>query len=181
MSSILLVPVPPVDRKLLQTLLHPLGAAFGIPVSLYPRDRIDPTRAYDPLRNQYNSTEVLSSVLEQFGGNSNKVLGVTSVDLFVPVLTFVFGEAQLDGTAALVSTFRLDDSFYGLAPNQQRHEERLIKEAVHELGHTFGLIHCHDYNCVMHSSTSVEEIDVKGMEFCGKCKESLRPHRTDRP
>jgi archaemetzincin len=177
MSSILLVPVPPLDRELFQTLRGSLQSIFGVPVSLYPKDRIDPVKAFDPVRNQYNSSVVLSTVLEHFGGDGNKVLGVTGVDLFVPVLTFVFGEAQLDGTAALVSTFRLDETFYGLTPNRKLYEQRLIKEAVHELGHTFGLIHCHDYRCVMHSSTSVEEIDVKGAEFCDECVEKLKPYR----
>jgi archaemetzincin len=113
-------------------------------------------------------------MLEQMGDTPGKVLGVTSLDLFVPVLTFVFGEAQLNGTAALVSTFRLNETFYGFPPNEALLEERLIKEAVHELGHTFGLIHCRDFACVMHSSTSVEEIDVKGKEFCGSCRKILR-------
>jgi len=174
MPSIVLVPVPPLERELLQMLVAPLRVAFGVPVSIHQQNSINPAPAFDSIRNQYNSTAVIASVLEQFGGNSNKVLGVTGVDLFVPVLTFVFGEAQLDGTAALVSAYRLDDVFYGLPPNRNLFEQRLIKEAVHELGHTFGLIHCRDYNCVMHSSTSVEEVDIKGSEFCENCNRILK-------
>ncbi|MBI4429387.1 MAG: hypothetical protein HY562_09750, partial [Ignavibacteriales bacterium] len=106
-------------------------------------------------------------------GASSKILCITALDLFVPVLTFVFGEAQLDGSAAIVSSHRLDESFYGLPKNQEILEHRLLKEAVHELGHTYGLVHCHDYECVMHSSTSVEEIDVKGTTFCTRCNQQL--------
>ncbi len=73
----------------------------------------------------------------------------------------------------MVSTFRLNETLYGLPENPRLLEERLIKESVHELGHTFGLIHCRDYNCVMHTSTSVEEIDVKGAEFCVGCKKRM--------
>jgi archaemetzincin len=98
-----------------------------------------------------------------------KILGVTGIDLFVPVLTYVFGEAQLDGRAAVVSSFRLDDRLYGLSPNPALLRERLVKETLHELGHTFGLLHCRDFECVMHSSTSVEEIDLKPAHLCGKC------------
>ena len=100
-------------------------------------------------------------------------MAVTTVDLYVPVLTYVFGEAQLDGKAAVVSTHRLRDELYGLPKNPQRLRERLEKEAVHELGHTFGLIHCHEPNCVMYTSTYAEEIDFKSTYFCETCCSSL--------
>ena len=174
MPSILLVPVAPVDRELLKALVEPIRASFGIPVALHESQNIDSAASFDSVRSQYNSTAILSALLNKLSTNGNKILAVTSVDLFVPVLTFVFGEAQLDGTAAVVSTFRLDESLYGLPENRPLLQERLIKEAVHELGHTFGLIHCHDYDCVMHSSTSVEEVDVKGKELCGSCRKILR-------
>jgi archaemetzincin len=174
MSSILLLPIPPVDRSLIKTLVPSLQKTFGATVSVHTHPSIDPAPAFDSTRNRYNSSIILASMLEQMGDTPGKVLGVTSLDLFVPVLTFVFGEAQLNGTAALVSTFRLNETFYGFPPNEALLEERLIKEAVHELGHTFGLIHCRDFACVMHSSTSVEEIDVKGKEFCGSCRKILR-------
>ncbi len=170
MSSILLVPIPPVDRELINILISPLQQIFGMPVTVQTHNRIDPTPAADPIRNQYNSSILLTRILAHRRVTSGKVLGVTGLDLFVPVLTFVFGEAQLDGTAALVSTCRLDESFYGLPSNPSLLRERLIKEAVHELGHTFGLIHCLHIECVMHSSTSVEEIDLKGMEMCKECR-----------
>lgn len=96
-------------------------------------------------------------------------MGVTSVDLFVPVLTFVFGEAQLDGKAAVVSSFRLRDELYGLPKNPERLKERLTKEAIHELAHTFGLVHCREPECVMHSYTYAEEIDFKSKDFCSAC------------
>ena len=99
-----------------------------------------------------------------------RVLGVTECDLFVPVLTFVFGEAQLDGDCAAVSTARLDERFYGLPAREELLRERLVKEAVHELGHTFGLGHCADWHCVMASSHGVERLDVKGSEFCARCR-----------
>ncbi len=102
-----------------------------------------------------------------------RVLGVTASDLYVPVLTFVFGEAQLDGNCAVVSTARLKDEFYGLPPRPDLLRERLLKEAAHELGHTFGLRHCADWRCVMTSSHAVERLDVKGAEFCRACKKPI--------
>lgn len=173
MPSILIVPVPPFDSAKVAALASPLQSAFGLPVEVNPNASVDPTFAFDIYRNQFNSTSLISAFVQRFSRHDGKVLGVTSVDFFVPVLTYVFGEAQLDGPVAVISTYRLDETFYGLPPDARLLEERLVKEAIHELGHAFGLIHCHDYQCVMHSSTAVEEIDVKGRTFCGACSALL--------
>jgi archaemetzincin len=94
---------------------------------------------------------------------------VTDVDLFIPVLTFVFGEATLDGDVAVVSTARLADE------NGDRYlAARLAKESVHELGHTFGLIHCGDARCAMARSASLAHVDVKRAALCGDCRVRLR-------
>ena len=170
MFSILIVPVPPCDNGAVDTLISPLQSIFQLPISRDSMEAVDPSFAFDAYRNQYNSTAIISTFIQRFAGYKGKVLGVTSVDFFVPVLTFVFGEAQLDGPIAVVSNHRLDDTFYGLPADPKLLKERLIKEAVHELGHTFGLVHCHDYRCVMHSSTAVEDIDVKSEIFCPACK-----------
>ena len=106
-----------------------------------------------------------------------RVLGVAGVDLFIPVLTYVFGEAQLDGRAAVVSTFRLDNELYGLPPDPALLYARLVKEAIHELGHTYDLLHCHRNRCVMASSTYVENIDLKSERFCDRCLGTLRRNR----
>ncbi len=149
---------------------------FSVPASIDVTEAIDPSFAFDVYRNQFNSTSLISAFIQRFKGLGGKIIGVTSVDLFVPVLTYVFGEAQLDGSFAVVSAHRLDDTLYGLPPNPMLLHERLVKEAVHELGHTFGLVHCVDYRCVMHSSTAVEDIDVKSEHFCRSCEMLLRTH-----
>lgn len=174
MASIRLVPVPPCDESLIRALVSPLRAIFQVPVEVSPGGMLDPSFAFDVYRNQYNSTALISAFVQLFPGVSEKILGVTSVDFFVPVLTYVFGEAQLDGSVAVVSSHRLDDTLYGLPANPGLITERLLKEAVHELGHTFGLIHCHDYRCVMHTSTAAEDIDVKSERFCVLCEGLVR-------
>ena len=179
MSTILIQPVPPYDDRATRGLVLPLREAFGINATVSPTSVIDPSFAFDVNRNQYNSTSLISSFLELYGHFDGKVIAVSSVDLFVPVLTYVFGEAQLDGPIAVVSSHRLDEALYGLASNPRLLQERLIKEAVHELGHTFGLIHCRDYACVMHSSTTVEDIDVKSGNFCPICSSQLRGKARD--
>ncbi len=103
--------------------------------------------------------------------NSNtwRLLGVTEFDLYIPILTFVFGEAQLGGSAAVVSYHRLMQEFYGLPADLDLLANRLLIEAVHELGHTLRLTHCHDYQCAMAPSHAVEWIDIKDSGFCEEC------------
>ena len=108
------------------------------------------------------------------------------MDLYIPVLTFVFGEAQLADGGAVVSAHRLRQEFYGMPTDPELLHERLLKEALHELGHTYGLRHCPDYTCVMSSSNGVERIDLKGAEFCPTCAQfmptdQLEHRRKDSP
>lgn len=173
-GTIRIIPITPVDEQLLASLPDPLESAFKLPAAVEEENHLDPAFAYDLSRTQYNSTLLISAFLDRWKGNEGKILGVTSVDLFVPVLTYVFGEAQLDGPIAVVSTYRLDETLYGLPPSPKLAAARLLKEAIHELGHTFGLIHCHEFECVMHSSTVVEEIDLKSAQFCVACEGRLR-------
>ena len=107
-----------------------------------------------------------------------KLLAVTERDLFIPVLTFVFGQAQLGGRAAVVSLARLRQEFYGLAPNREVFLERALKEALHETGHMFGLVHCADRSCAMSLATNVRQIDMKRAAFCARC--AARLERQDR-
>lgn len=145
-----------------------LQSVFGAPVHL-ERANLDMARAYDGSRNQSNSTALLVQILQGNENPSIKRMAVVEVDLFIPVLTFVFGEAQLNGSAAIVSSHRLCNQFYGLPKNHDLMLARLEKEIVHELGHTFGLYHCHQFECVMRSSTYVEEIDMKRVYPCEAC------------
>jgi archaemetzincin len=156
------------DSHLLADLASALSHAFKLPVFILEKP-FSIKEGCDPVRNQFNSTWILSRILEEVPEEDCKTLGVTTVDLYVPVLTFVFGEAQLEGKAAVVSSFRLRDELYGLPKNPERLKERLEKEAIHELGHTFGLIHCREPNCVMFTSTYAEEIDFKSKDFCHTC------------
>jgi archaemetzincin len=129
------------------------------------RDR--PAKAFDPRRQQHSSTRILQWLVEQRPEQAHKVLALTDVDLFIPILTFVFGEAQLDGAAAIVSTARLRANHGG--SSSRLLTSRLAKECVHELGHTFGLIHCDRPGCVMTRSVSVLDVDAKTVSFCEDC------------
>jgi archaemetzincin len=176
MPSLLLVPIPPVEIEHISLLRPVLESTLNIEAAIDESIHLDIAAAFDAYRNQYNSSVLLTSLQEHFPNYNGKILGISKVDFFVPVLTYVFGEAQLNGTYAVVSTYRLSDTLYGLPENPQRFIERFTKEAVHELGHTFGLYHCLDYSCVMHSSTTVEDIDIKGDNFCPACGKIVKRH-----
>ncbi len=135
----------------------------------------DPETAFDAARGQYSSRAFLRLLLDDLATDDRPILAVTSVDLCTPILTYVFGEAQLGGRAAVVSLHRLRAEMYGLPPDENLLFDRLLKESVHELGHTFGLIHCHRQQCVMHASTYAEEIDLKSAAFCSDCRQVVGP------
>jgi archaemetzincin len=150
-----------------------LAQVFGYACKV-AAEPLDPDGAFDPVRNQYHSTRLLEQLARIEVDSDSRVLGITGLDLYVPVLTFVFGEAQLTGPCALVSCHRLRDEFYGLPPRPDLLEERLVKEAMHELGHTYGLRHCQNWECVMASTHSVERLDLKKPEFCPACRKVIR-------
>ncbi len=131
---------------------------------------LDPEFAYHPGRGQHHSTELLARLPEG-------ALGVAAVDLYIPILEFVFGEAQLGGRRAVISTFRLRQEFYGLPADPGLMVERAIKEALHEWGHALGLRHCPRYDCAMHATHSVELLDLKGDGYCPGCAGRLRRQR----
>lgn len=150
-----------------------LSEVFSIPLKI--KDAVEePAYAFNPGRGQYYSTKILKEMIKNPPGDGLKVMGITNVDLYTPVLTFVFGEAQLAGRAAVVSLSRLKPEYYGLPPDDELLLERTLKEVVHELGHTFGLTHCRSSECVMYLSNSVRNIDMKKDTFCPACHELIK-------
>ena len=133
-----------------------------------------PFDAYDSGRKQFNSSHILAKIGD-FGKKHGleHILGITDVDLFIPYLNFVFGEAQYGGRTAIVSMFRLRPEFYGQNSDRNLFVERSVKEAVHEVGHLIGLGHCDNPTCVMFFSNSIFDTDRKGTLLCKKCKSSI--------
>ncbi len=129
-----------------------------------------PPESFEPRRNQHYSTRILKEMLGEVPQDTLKLLGVTAKDLCIPILTYVFGEAQVGGTAAVVSLARLRQEHYGLTPDRPLLLERLRKESLHELGHTFGLVHCPLRECVMYLSNTVVDVDTRGRDFCTGCQ-----------
>jgi archaemetzincin len=141
---------------------------FNIPVH-FREGHIDLSDYYDPARRQYNGNLLIKEVDRLYGSESLKTFGLFYVDLFIPILTYIFGQAFLGGRTGIASIYRLSNERYGLKEIDSHLLDRFTKEVVHELGHTFGLIHCHVPGCVMASSTYVEDIDQKSANLCTRC------------
>jgi archaemetzincin len=130
-----------------------------------------PEEAYDEKRGQYDSNFILGQIqlFTAMQDRFRRILGVLDVDIYVSELNYVFGEAYIGGRAALISLFRLRQAFYGEASDERLFLDRAFKEAVHELGHTFGLKHCPNRTCIMSFSNSIADTDKKQSLFCNQC------------
>jgi archaemetzincin len=137
-----------------------------------------PDAAFDVQRGQLWSTPLLECLEAMCSADSDRILGITQVDLFIPILTYVFGEALLGRPPAIISLCRLCPTFYGLPADPQLLRTRAATEAAHELGHTCDLVHCGEYHCAMHISRAAEEIDLKGPGFCRRCTGLMKCKRS---
>jgi archaemetzincin len=166
--SILLVPVGEIDKKVMERLQGDLGKTFNKQTEV-GQGMPHPEYAYNKKRNQYLSTVILKTLMEEKEYMAyGKLLGIVDQDLYVPELNFVFGEAGQK--VAVISLTRLRQEFYRLPQDQTLFYKRALTEAVHELGHTYGLGHCGNPRCVMFFSNSLIDTDRKGPEFCPECK-----------
>jgi len=149
----------PIDRE--------IQRIFGYRTEIIPLlDNVD--FAFDANRNQYHSTKILDKLAEMAPEQADKVLVITGVDLFIPILTHVYGEAQIGGRSCVISTYHFKE---GLSPTRARETylARVVKEALHELGHTFNLKHCPDASCIMHYCRSIDDVDRKTDQMCRYC------------
>ena len=171
-QSLLIVPSGTIRKEVLVFLQNELIRIFGFDVRMAREEPI-PQYAFDPKRRQYHSTKILEW-LKNIPVMDTRILGIVDIDLYVPELNFVFGEADVTHGVCIISLVRLRQEFYGLPKNENLFLERALKEAVHELGHTYRLGHCGDTRCIMHFSNSLQDSDIKGPDFCRRCKLKLR-------
>lgn len=168
MNLVQLLPVGTMAVSLLQELQAAIPQRLPVGCDIFPLT-LDPAPSYHAERQQFHSSEILQRMQGLVRSNDWRFLAVADVDLYIPILKYVFGEAQMGGPCAVVSTFRLRQEFYGLDRDDSLLCERLVKESIHELGHTLNLRHCQDYQCAMASSHSVEWIDLRGNKLCDAC------------
>ena len=179
MSVIRIASLGSVNHEIMQMIVRHVKEMFGCEATMQnlislPR----PDYAFDEKKEQYSSAIILKNLASLCDRSPTKFLAITEVDLFIPMLTFVYGQAQLSGKVAVVSLARLRPEFYGLLPDKDLTVRRIRKEVSHELGHSFGLIHCADKECLMSLSTEIMQVDLKSENFCRSCwivlEESLK-------
>ena len=170
--KITLRPIGTLDNAILVALKERLSVIFGCTVNIASLLEI-PRYAYEQDRAQYRAALIVDKLAENIDEKGEKILGVTGEDLFEQGLNFVFGEASPAHGAAVISLCRLRQEFNGELPDTDILLDRTVKEAVHELGHTFGLGHCSNIHCVMHFSNCLADTDIKDGSFCSKCHPKL--------
>jgi archaemetzincin len=168
-KNITLVSFGPFENTYLSKLADTVGAEFKATVSVI-NGHVDLINFYESARRQYNGERLLKFVASLPIAEKDKVVGLFNVDLFIPILTYIFGQAYLNGNTGIASIYRLMNEKYGMKPNKLLQYNRFTKEVIHEIGHMSGLVHCYHPECVMRSSTYVEEIDQKGLSLCESCK-----------
>jgi archaemetzincin len=167
-NDLCLVPIGSVPAEALDWIENVTTEWFPLPIRRLPAMPI-PQNAYDAKRGQYQSVEIMKMLAQSAPRDAARVLGITDVDLAIPMLSFLFGQAQFDGPIAVVSLCRLHQEFYGLPPQENLLRERTVKEVLHELGHTFGLVHCSQPTCAMSLATHIELVDSKAEQYCTRC------------
>ena len=168
--KITLKPLGNIADEIMERLRDRVGDVFQCPLEIKAGFH-NLAQAYNPERKQYFSSKLLASLGK--AEREERVVGIANVDIYVPRLNFVFGEADIVSRTAIVSLFRLRPEYYGLASDEALFLERATKEIVHELGHTFGLGHCSNNKCVMHFSNSLADTDLKGASFCSSCRPKI--------
>lgn len=168
----------PVGEQMMEEVRAQVERAFGLPARIW-RSPERPADTFDPGRGQHSSPRILRWLLAARPPEAGKVLALTDADLYIPVLTFVFGEAKLRGAVAVVSIARLRANPGGPVADPRLVKARIAKECIHELGHTFGLIHCPDSRCVMARSASLLHVDAKSGALCPDCRVRLADLRQE--
>ncbi|KPQ42306.1 MAG: Metalloprotease [Candidatus Methanoperedens nitroreducens] len=170
MQYIYIQPIGEIEKELLAHLAAELKKVYGYPCKVTSPIGV-PEISYNADRRQYSAKVLVSRIMEQMPSDAKRLLGVIDSDLFVPGLNFIFGLAY--GNTAVIALTRLRPEYYGEEKNERLFKERALKEAIHELGHTFGLAHCPDIRCVMHFSNKLADTDIKGPSFCRVCSARL--------
>lgn len=168
-AAIAVVPMGDVGEAAVRIVAANVQAVLGLPTDRLPRIPV-PEACYVPERRQYDAARLIAHLQTWSAGLPHlKILALLAVDMGVPILRFVFGEAQLGGRCAVVSSFRLRRNPDGTDVGLEHSYERLAKVALHETGHTFSLFHCDDPRCLMHFAPSVQHLDRIRLFFCSRC------------
>lgn len=171
-QNILLISYGQFEKKFLEKIAMDVVREFLFQVDI-DESHIDLSKFYDPLRHQYDGNRLLKEIDSTYSSQLIKKVGLFRVDLFIPIFTYIFGQAAFKGSTGIASIYRLRNEHYGIKKDEALLLNRFSKVVIHELGHTFGLIHCLIPTCVMRSSTYVEDIDQKSHNLCIRCRNKI--------
>jgi len=171
-ETLFIVPFDEVSTDVLKDIGEALKTQLPLEYHIMPEEPL-PAAAFSEERGQYLAPLFLNALLHKYGEKNIRVLGIVDHDLFVPQLNFVFGQADLVNKVAVISLTRLRPEWYGKEKNDEIFKRRTLIEAVHELGHTYGLEHCSKPHCVMYFSNSLADTDRKGFKFCEDCLKKI--------
>ncbi|MFH1136774.1 MAG: matrixin family metalloprotease [Pseudomonadota bacterium] len=170
-----LIPLGRIDQVAVSVVAANVQTLTGLLVDVAPAWS-EPEHALLHPRMQYNALPILKDLAEDAGLQGRLRLGIINGDLCLPILSYVFGEAQLGGRAAVISLHRLHRGADGRAISSSAMYERLAKVAVHETAHILGLKHCRAPRCIMAFSLGLKQLDDLYLGFCPDCEEELRFH-----
>jgi len=170
--NILLISYGQFEKEILEKIAMDVAREFLFQVNI-EESHIDLSKFYDPLRHQYDGNGLLKEIDTTYSSQLIKKIGLFRVDLFIPILTYIFGQAAFKGSTGIASIYRLRNEQYGIKKDEALLLNRFSKVVIHELGHTYGLIHCLIPTCVMRSSTYVEDIDQKSHNLCIQCRTKI--------
>lgn len=171
--SLGLIQMGPLGEIAIRIVAANLQAILEIPVDILDPQDVPP-HAFQPHRQQYDAGLILKHLSQLPFSSYFRIVALTSVDLCIPIFTYVFGEAEVGGKVAVVSDFRLRHNEDGTTAPPDRYYERLIKVALHEVAHTLSLYHCEEDGCLMHFSAKVHHLDQAKFFFCDRCEFILR-------
>ncbi len=174
-NKIIIITCGMFEKRTTRHIMEVISQTFRVQVD-HVECTMDVSQFYDPARRQYNADLLLAALIARAPTGYLRYINLFRGDLYIPILTYIFGQAQLNGRFGIASLFRLRNELYGLPENYELMLERFTKVILHELGHTFGLIHCTHPVCIMRSSTYVEDLDQKEPRFCKDCNEKLAAH-----
>ncbi len=175
-EHIYLVPAGEVDNKVVEAIKERLPDFLPMTVKIEPAPKKEILKsAYDPSRRQYGAEMILDDISRRItiDTRTESALVIVDFDLYSPELNFVFGMSDVPKAISIISLTRLRNEFYGLKPDNNLFLKRVLKEAVHEVGHAWGLSHCPDPKCVMYFSNNLSDTDRKKGSFCHDCQKKL--------
>lgn len=172
-ETLFIVPFEDVPLEMLDKISSAVSDQMPLQCRITEPEEI-PDEAFNLKRNQFISDVILKHLRDKYAGPGCRVLGVVEDDLYTANMNFIFGQADVVSAVALISLARLMPHIDSLKGAEGIVFRRALIEAIHELGHTYGLKHCSNPECVMFFSNSLRDTDMKTRKFCARCMHQIR-------